>query len=61
MVMRYLPVSDRLRRSFSNPKDAELMRWWDSDKRKKSDGKLRRPADAQQWMEFDEKYYLKYA
>ena len=40
MVMWYLPVSDRLRRFFSNPNDAELMRWWDSDKRKKGDGKL---------------------
>ena len=40
MVMWYLPVSDRLRSFFSNPKDAELMRWWDSDKRKKGDGKL---------------------
>ena len=46
MVMWYLPVFDRLRRFFSNPKDAELMRWWDLDKRKKSDGKLRHPADA---------------
>ena len=27
MVMWYLPVSDRLRCFFSNPKDAELMRW----------------------------------
>ena len=26
MVMWYLPVSDRLRHFFSNPKDAELMR-----------------------------------
>ena len=40
MVMWYLPVSDHLRRFFSNPKDAELMRWWDSDKRKKGDRKL---------------------
>jgi hypothetical protein len=32
LVMWYLPVADRLRRFFSNPKDAELMRWWDSDK-----------------------------
>ena len=40
MVMWYLPVADRLRRFFSNPKDAELMRWWDSDKRKKGDGKV---------------------
>ena len=46
MVMWYLLVADRLRRFFSNPKDAELMRWWDSDKRKKGDGKLRHPADA---------------
>jgi len=27
MVMWYLLVSDRRRRFFSNPKDAELMRW----------------------------------
>ena len=46
LVMWYLPVFDRLRHFFSNPKDAELMRWWDLDKRKKSDGKLRHPADA---------------
>ena len=26
MVVRYMPVSDRLRRFFSNPKNAELMR-----------------------------------
>ena len=60
MVMWYLPVSDRLRRFFSNPKDAELMRWWDSDKRKKGDRKLRHPADARQWKEFDDKYYLEF-
>jgi hypothetical protein len=33
--MWYLPVAGHLRRFFSNPKDTELMRWWDSDKRKK--------------------------
>jgi cytochrome P450 len=27
MVMWYLPVANHLRRFFSNPKDAELMRW----------------------------------
>jgi hypothetical protein len=32
MVMWYLPVADRLRRFFFNPKDVELMHWWDSDK-----------------------------
>ena len=58
MVMWYLPVADRLRRFFSNPKDAELMRWWDSDKCKKGGRKLRHPADARQWKKFDEQYYL---
>jgi hypothetical protein len=38
--MWYLLVADRLRRFFSNPKDGKLMRWWDSDKRKKGDGKF---------------------
>jgi hypothetical protein len=60
MVMWYLLVSDRLRRFFSNPKDAKLMRWWDSYKHTKGDGKLRHPADARQWKEFDEKYYLEF-
>ena len=60
MVMWYLPVANCLRRFFSNPKDAELMRWWDSDKRKMGDGKLRHPADARQWKEFDDKYYLEF-
>jgi hypothetical protein len=49
MVMWYLLVADRLRRFFSNPKDAKLMWWWDSDKRKKGDRKLQHPADACQW------------
>jgi hypothetical protein len=60
MVMWYLPVADRLRRFFSNPKNVELMRWWDSDKHKKGDGKLRYPADARQWKKFDEQYYLEF-
>jgi hypothetical protein len=60
MVMWYLPVADRLRHFFSNPKDAELIRWWDSDKRKKGDKKIRHPADARQWKKFDEQYDLKF-
>jgi hypothetical protein len=58
--MWYLLVADRLRRFFSNPKDAELMRWWDSDKRKKGNGKLRHPADACQLKKFDAQYYLEF-
>jgi hypothetical protein len=60
MVMWYLLVFDCLRRFFLNPKDAELMRSWDSDKHKKGDGKLRHPANAPQWKEFDKKYYLEF-
>jgi hypothetical protein len=36
------------------------MCWWNSDKRKKGDGKLQHPADAHQWKKFDEQYYLKF-
>ena len=60
MVMWYLPVFDRLRHFFSNPKDVELMRWWNSDQRKKGDGKLRHPSDARQWKEFDDQYYQEF-
>jgi len=58
--MWYLPISGRLRRFFSNPMDAELMRWWNTDQRKKGDGKLQHPADAQQWKEFDDQYYQEF-
>ncbi|KAL6607941.1 hypothetical protein ACP70R_041004 [Stipagrostis hirtigluma subsp. patula] len=48
MVMWYLPVIDRLRRLFSNPRDSELMHWH-VDKRKKGDDMIRHPADARKW------------
>ena len=56
LVMWYLSPIDRLRRLFSNPRDSELMRWWASDERKKDDGVLRHPSDAQEWKDFDAKY-----
>jgi hypothetical protein len=40
--MWYLPVVDRLRRMFLNPKKAALMTWWDDD-RKVGDGKIGHP------------------
>jgi hypothetical protein len=58
--MWYLPVADCSRRFFSNPKDIELMRWWDSDKHKKDDRKLQHLADACQWKKFNEQYYLEF-
>ena len=60
MFMWYLPVSNCLKHFFSNPKDALLTRWWNSDNHNKVDGKLRYPADARQWKKFDEKYYLEF-
>jgi hypothetical protein len=45
LVMWYLPVEDRLKRLFSNPKTAELMTWH-VDLPEKSNGKLRHPSDA---------------
>jgi hypothetical protein len=54
--MWYLLVADRLRCLFSDPKDAELMIWWASDKRKTGIGKLKHPFDAQQWKKLNQMY-----
>jgi hypothetical protein len=48
LVMWYLPVIDRLRRIFMNPKEAALMTWWD-DERKVDDDVIAHPADGSQW------------
>jgi hypothetical protein len=42
--MWYLPVVDRLRRIFLNPKEAALMTWWD-DECKVDDDVIAHPAD----------------
>ena len=47
LVMWYLSPIDRMRCLFSNPRDSELMRWWALNERKKDDGVLRHPFDAQ--------------
>lgn len=44
LVVWYLPIKDRLKRLFSNPRDAELVRW--HKEKRKHDGKLRHPANA---------------
>lgn len=54
MVMWYLPIKDRLKRLYSNPTDAELMRWHQESR--KIDGMIRHPADARQWKTFDAKH-----
>jgi hypothetical protein len=55
LVMWYLLVIDRLKRVFSNPRDAELVRWH-SEKRRKNDQEIRHPADGTQWKNFDLQY-----
>jgi hypothetical protein len=44
LVMWYFPVIDHLKRVFSNPRDAELMRWH-SEKCRENDEEIRHPAD----------------
>ena len=55
LVMWYLPVVDRLRRMFLNPKEAALMTWWD-DERKVVDDVIAHPADGTQWQRSDGKH-----
>jgi uncharacterized Zn finger protein (UPF0148 family) len=47
LVMWYLPVIDRLKRVFSNPRDAELVRWH-SEKRRKNNEEIQHPTDETQ-------------
>jgi hypothetical protein len=55
LVIWYLPVEDRLKRLFSNPKTVELMTWH-ADRLEKFDWKLRHPSYARQWRTFDSKH-----
>jgi hypothetical protein len=44
LVIWYLPVIDHLKRVFSNPRDAELMRWH-SKKHRENDEEIRHPTN----------------
>jgi hypothetical protein len=55
LVMWYLLVIDHLKYVFSNPRDAELMRWH-SEKRRENDEEIWYPADGTQWKNFDLQY-----
>jgi hypothetical protein len=55
VVMWYLPVIDRLKRVFSNPRDAEQVHWH-FEKRRENDEEIRYPADGTQWEIFDLQY-----
>jgi hypothetical protein len=55
LVMWYLPVIDRLKHVFTNPRYAELVRWH-SEKRKENDEEIQHPVDGTQWKIFDLQY-----
>jgi hypothetical protein len=55
LVMWYLLVINRLKRVFSNHRDAELV-CWHSMKHRKNDEEIRHPADGTQWKFFDLQY-----
>jgi hypothetical protein len=54
-VIKTISVIDRLKRLFSNVREAELMRWH-SENRKQSNKQIWHPADASQWKIFDLMY-----
>jgi hypothetical protein len=53
-VMWYAPIIPRLKRLFRNKEHAKLLRWHKEDR--KSDGKLRHPADGMQWRKIDKEF-----
>ena len=53
-VLRHFPLKPRLQRLFMCSKTAESMVWHDKERTK--DDKIRHPADAQSWKDFDETY-----
>jgi hypothetical protein len=50
LVMWNLPVIDRLKRMFSNAREAQLLLWHVQQKR---DGKIRHPVDGRKWKHFN--------
>ncbi|KAL6650643.1 hypothetical protein ACP70R_009568 [Stipagrostis hirtigluma subsp. patula] len=50
-VVWYLPIIPRLKRLFTNEKEAKLLRWHKEGR--KNDGMLRHPADGSQWRNID--------
>jgi hypothetical protein len=55
LVMWYLPMINCLKRVFSNPRDAELVRWH-SEKHRENDEEIRYLADGTQLKNFDLQY-----
>jgi hypothetical protein len=54
-MMRYLPVIDRLKHAFSNPRFAKLVHWH-SKKHRENDEEIQHPVDETQWKNFNLQY-----
>ncbi|XP_028087367.1 uncharacterized protein LOC114288080 [Camellia sinensis] len=50
-VLRYFPLTPRLKRLYMSRKRAEDMKWF--KEKRLDDGELRHPADSDEWKEFD--------
>nr|XP_043619730.1 uncharacterized protein LOC122591531 [Erigeron canadensis] len=53
-ILRWFPIKSRLQRLFMSSKTSDLMKWHHFER--VQDGKLRHPADALAWKDFDKKY-----
>ncbi|KAK9073298.1 hypothetical protein SSX86_007622 [Deinandra increscens subsp. villosa] len=53
-ILRWFPLKPRLQRLFMSSKTSDLMKWHHTERVK--DGKLRHPADALAWKDFDKKF-----
>ncbi|XP_063942633.1 uncharacterized protein LOC135150301 [Daucus carota subsp. sativus] len=53
-ILRYFPITDRLKRLFMSSRTAEHMRW--HAKSPSKDGELNHPADGEAWKEFNKKH-----
>lgn len=53
-VLWYFPIIPRFRRFFSNSGDAKYLTWHEDGRKK--DGKLRHPADSEQWRFIDSEF-----
>ncbi|XP_022022263.1 uncharacterized protein LOC110922267 isoform X1 [Helianthus annuus] len=53
-ILRWFPLKPRLQRLFMSSKTSNLMKWHHIERVR--DGKLRHPADALVWKDFDEKF-----
>ena len=53
-VLRYFPITPRLKRLFTSYKMAENMHWHNEERTRQLNGKMHHPADSEAWLHFDQ-------